>query len=576
MPSTRQTVLQSFAYLRKYWLKETAILLLILLRNAGALSFPFFLKIIVDDVFPESNFPLLLQILGAIVGIQLVSAIAGVLSTYLQQQVSNHIMEDIRTDFFEHVIHLPIDFYNKNDIGEVVHSLSNEVNILRRFLSASLIELSNNIILIIGISAILIYLNAFLFLVCITLVPILLIGISFFHNRIRHYYAKDRQADAHVLSFMMEKLDNVLLIKLYNQYSFEMKEFNHRLKSYIDINLKGALLNAQGTHFSVFVIALAPILVIAVGSRDIFDGFMTLGTLIAFIEYFNIIIAPSRGMVGLYYNGLRSFESMSKITSFLNMPTPARAKENVAPPERINQLVCEDVRLSWGSEEVLKKVNLYMERGKSYGLVGGSGSGKSTITYLLCGLYEPQSGRVLVNAKDAREWGPYAINEKVALVKSTTKLQKGTIRENMLYGLRKEQTVNLQQILETVGLADYIDSLPEGLDTDISDLGTKLSDGQRQRLSIARALLKDADVLILDEATSAMDSIRETEVIDNILELYHDKIVVIISHRLSSIQRLDQIICLRNGEIVEQNDHQQLLESRGVYWELFEQQLIHT
>ncbi len=566
---------RSFSYLKKHYLKEIFILVLILLRNAGYLVFPYYLMVIIDEILPSMDYALLLKTLGMLVGIQFLSSIAGILSTYMQQQVSNRIMEDIRSDLFEHVIHLPVDFYNNNDIGEVVHSLSNEVNIIKTFLTTSLIQLTSNTVLITGISIILYFLNPFLFLICIGIIPVLLLTISFFHSRLTAYIAKDRKADASILSFMMEKLENVILIKLFNQYRFESKQLGVRIKQYIKVNLKGSLLNAQGTQISIFIIAVAPILVIGVGSKDIFNGLMSLGTLVAFIEYFNIMIGPSQNMISLYYNSLRAIEAMTKIMTFFNIPIPEKEKMNIKAPESIEAITCENVELSFGEHQILQNISLSFEKGKCYGFVGGSGSGKSSLTYLLCGLYQPNKGRVKINGHDAGDLGIYAICEKIGLVRSNTKLQKGSIRENLLYGVDGASEQALADVLKTVDLYDYVMDLSDQLETDISDLGTRLSDGQRQRLSIARALLRDTEVLILDEATSAMDSISETAVINNILEVYKDRILIVISHRLSTIQHMDEIICLKDGVIVEQNNHHHLIGNKGAYWQLFEKQLIY-
>ncbi|MDZ4705830.1 MAG: ABC transporter ATP-binding protein [Saprospiraceae bacterium] len=566
---------RSFFYLKKHYLAEFFILILILFRNAGSLVFPYYLMVIIDEIFPAVDYALLLKTLGILVGIQLFSSLAGILSTYLQQKVSNRIMEDIRSDLFEHVIHLPVDFYNNNDVGEVVHSLSNEVNIIKTFLTSSLIQFTSNMVLITGISVILYFLNPFLFLICIGIIPVLLIAISFFHAKLIAYIGKDRKADAAILSFIIEKLDNVILIKLFNQYQFELKNLGIKIKDYVNVNLKGALLNAQGTQISIFIIAVAPILVIAVGSKDIFNGLMSLGTLVAFIEYFNIMIGPSQNMVGLYYSGLRAREAMSKIMTFFQIPIPEKEKINASSPALIHTITCEQVQLILGDRVILQNIDLTFKKGKCYGFVGGSGSGKSSLTFLLCGLYKPNQGKILINDQDAKELGIYAICEKIGLVRSNTKLQKGSIRENLLYGVEKADDQALTAVLKTTGLYDYVQELPRQLDTDISDLGTRLSDGQRQRLSIARALLKDTQVLILDEATSAMDSMSENEVIGNILNIYQDRILIVISHRLSTIQNMDEIICLKDGTIVEKNNHNYLIEFKGAYWQLFEKQLIH-
>ncbi|MEM9824632.1 MAG: ABC transporter ATP-binding protein, partial [Bacteroidota bacterium] len=385
---------------------------------------------------------------------------------------------------------------------------------------------------------------------------------------------QDRQADASIMSFMIEKLQNVILVKLSNQYQFEEKRLVTKIKEYIEVNLRMTLLMAKGNNLSFFLITLAPVIIIGFGSDGIFAGTLTLGTLIAFLEYFHLMFAPARGLVGVYYQTLRAKESMSRIMSFQTIEIPDIDKREIRIPEAIEQIEFKNVQLTLGENMVLKGVNLVFQRGRSYGFVGGSGSGKSTLTFLLCGLYKPTNGRIKINDQLAENLGIYALSEKIALVRSSTKLLQGTIRDNLLYGLKESSVHSLKSVIRLVELEDFIATLPNQLDTQVSDLGTKFSDGQRQRLSIARALLMDTEILILDEATSAMDSITESALIKNIRKIYQNGMLIVISHRLSSVQHLDEIICLKNGVIVEQDNHVNLISKQGFYWELFDEQLI--
>lgn len=571
--SNKVIISKFLLYLKKYWIKEILILVLILLHSLGSLSFPYFLKIIIDEVFPNTDYQLLFQIIGLVITIHIFSAIAGIISTYLQQQVSNAIMEQLRTDLFEHIIHLPISFFGKDDEGEVIHSLSREVTIIQQFLTVSLVEFINILVMIISISIFLLLLDTRLFLLCSILVPTLLLVTGFFHKKVRETITKDRKADASILSYMIDTLQNIILVKLSHQYQFEVERLRTKIETYIQHNLKVTLLKAKGNNFSYFIISMGAVIVIGFGSHHVFEGIITLGTLIAFLEYFNLILGPSRRLIGLYYIGLRAFESMSRIMSFFDLPILDEGKVAVAPPKSINKIACHQLHLDLGENTVLRNINLSFHKGNSYGIVGESGCGKSSLTFILSALYKPNKGKITLNGKDYKDFGIYAINQKVNLIRSTTKLINGTIRDNLLYGNQEKDIAKINWGLEITGLDEFIAELPKGLDTNISDIGTYLSDGQRQRLALARVLLKKPDVLILDEATSALDSISESKIIKSLLELYKDKMIILISHRLSAVKLMEEIICIENGMVVEQNNHQQLLSQRETYWHLFERQL---
>jgi ABC-type multidrug transport system fused ATPase/permease subunit len=316
---------------------------------------------------------------------------------------------------------------------------------------------------------------------------------------------------------------------------------------------------------------MVPLLIIGMGGKSVMAGTMTVGALVAFIQYMNRIFDPFRNLMGLYFDAIRAAVSMQRIFDLVEIP--AENCTGFTDVSARGDIVFRNVHFKYDEATVLNGLDFTFQSGKKYALAGGSGCGKSTLTTLLCRFYHPQEGVISIGSMDIRQMNVHALRRRIAWVSQDNQLFHDSIGENIRYGQPEGAHAEVIKAASRVGIASHVYSLPEQFDTEIGDHGAGLSGGQQQRVAIARAILKDADVIILDEATAALDSDSERDVLEALCLLYAEKTMIIISHRLSTIRNVDEIVCMDRGKIVESGSHEALLQKKGFYWQLFKEQL---
>jgi ABC-type multidrug transport system fused ATPase/permease subunit len=300
-------------------------------------------------------------------------------------------------------------------------------------------------------------------------------------------------------------------------------------------------------------------------------GSMTVGALVAFIQYMNRIFDPFRNMMGLYFDAIRAGVSMQRIFDLMKV-TPENT-EGETSVRLQKDITFRHVHFGYDRLPVLCGLDFIFKHGKKYALVGGSGCGKSTLTALLCRFYHPAEGNILFGDMELREMNIHTLRRRVALITQDNQLFHESIAGNIRYGRLDCTGDEMEAAATWAGIAGHIQQLPERFETVIGDHGAGLSGGQQQRIAIARAILKDADVIILDEATSALDSDSEKNILEQLCRLYSDKTMMVISHRLSAIRDMDEIVCMDGGKVVESGSHEELIARKGFYRELFKEQI---
>jgi ABC-type multidrug transport system fused ATPase/permease subunit len=298
---------------------------------------------------------------------------------------------------------------------------------------------------------------------------------------------------------------------------------------------------------------------------------MTVGSLVAFIQYMNRIFDPFRDLMGLYFDAIRASVSMQRIFDLIEIvPEDTEGEKNI--PMR-KDIIFQQVQFRYAQLPILQKFSFTFHYGKKYALVGGSGCGKSTLINLLCRFYEPQKGNISIGNMEIAKINIHVLRRSIALVTQDNQLFHESIVENIRYGKLDGTKEEIEISAIQANIADHIHQLPDEFNTLIGDRGASLSGGQQQRIAIARAILKDADVIILDEATSALDSDSEKNILEHLCRLYSEKTMIIISHRLSAIRNMDEIVCMDAGGIVESGSHEDLIIKKGFYWRLFKEQI---
>lgn len=566
-----------FVFLLPYRFQEALLLVLILLGSLTSLASPYFLKIIIDQIIPNKDYQWLLYILVILFGIYLLRVVVGLITEYLQTWLSNKLINDIKLRLFQNLMLMPMTYFDQHKPGEIIHNVNIEVGKIQHFLTSSIIRFFNNLITLLGLITMLCILNYQLFLVAIVVIPFAIFLNRYLGGKIRLVVDKMSEKEGEVNNFFIDRVSNVPLVKSFNSYNHEFNYFNSHLTQLFNLYLKGAIYGSLAKGGTGFFVAIGPLIVFAVGGYQAIQGTMTIGALVAFIQYLNRVFAPSRDLMNLFIDFEKAKVSMKRVLPILSAERPAfKASALEQFPYPISSIEFKTVTFRYSDELVLNRLNLKLEKGKQYAVVGASGSGKSTLAKLMVRFYEPSDGQILINETTALSAiNPYTWMEKVSLLSQSPLVLHESIRANLNYGNFNASESQLWQVLAAVQMDELIQKLPQGIDTLIGDGPESInpSGGQQQQLGLARILLKGGDIILLDEATSAIDSLKERKILDHITAQFKDKILLSVSHRLSSIRDFDHIIYLENGQVKEQGTHEELLKLGGGYFHLFEDQL---
>lgn len=574
MKSKHQILYTFLNYLKPFQGRLITIFMLVTLMSFGTLASPYILKVIIDEIFPSKNFPALLGILALLVGINVIRIGVQILSDYLHDWVSGRIILDIRKDLFSHILRLPMEFFSDNKKGDVIQRLGHEVDMIERAMTSSAVRFSHNVLTILGLAIALSWLNFQLFVISITVLPFIYWSIKYFQPRIQKAAEKLRAKEGDFTAFMLDRLENIELVKSLNRQSHEVQNLEDKGRSIINASLKETILGSSNGGVTTFLISLTPIIIFSWGGNNVMQEAMTVGALIAFLQYLNRLFTPIRDLMRLYLELIQTKASMKRVFEYLELPVSDTFISEDKPFKFKDSILFNDVSFSYNGTAVIQNLNLKFDKGEKYVIVGKSGSGKSTIVRLLCQYFRPTSGKVLIDEFDTCQIEASRARMTIGYVSQNYQFFNESITSNILYGDLKATQFESQEFARVVGIYEDIMKLPEGFKTNMGDQGMKLSGGQKQLIAIARLLLSNKQILILDEATAALDSIKEEKLWIEILNRCQDKTIIAISHRLSTIRKFDKIICLKDGNIVETGNHHELLSRRSYYYELVKGQLV--
>ncbi len=562
-------------FLKPYWIHESVVFVFMILGTISSLAFPYIMKIVIDDVFPNKDYELLIFILLLLLGVTVGNIIISFCSNYLFAWINNRIMLDIRSHLFDHLIQLPLSFYDRNKSGDIVYRMSNEVDRIQSFITSSALSLVHSLLTLIGLTVALCWLNWQLFLASIIVIPFLVLNIRYFQPKIRDITERGRKKGSEVMSYLIERFESVQLIQVYNAYNYENNRLWGQLNGLLSINMQNVTYSGAMRSISRFLTSLTPAIILGWGGHKVMLGVMSLGALVAFLQYLSRLFAPFRNLNRLYVELIRVSVSMKRVFEFLEIDIQKTSDSSVTSPFSFQkEIVFENLNFGYNGQPVLQDFSLRLEKGKKYALVGSSGCGKSSLVNLLCRFYQLNTGVITIDHIPITNIKLYELRDHIGLVTQENQVFHDTIWNNIRYSKLESTPEEINRAIRLTGLDGFIENSENGTQMLIGDRGNTLSVGQRQRIAIARAILRDSDILILDEATSALDSESEDEIIANLQDLYEDKTMIVISHRLSTIQQVDEVICLDEGRVVEQGAPEELMEKKGHYWRLFRKQLI--
>jgi ABC-type multidrug transport system fused ATPase/permease subunit len=570
-------LLKLYQFLKPYRWKFAIGMLFLLISSGASLMFPKFLGNMVD-LGNKGKMISEISLTGLILlAIILVQAIFSYSRIRLFVEVTEKTLASIRQHLYNHLIKLPMSFFAVQRVGELNSRISSDISLLQDSLTSTLADLLSQLILIIGGITLMTISSFKLTMFMLTILPAVALFAFFSGRAIRRY---SKKAQAHVAesnTIVEETLQGIQNVKAFTNELFEIKRYREKTNEVAKAGIKGGKYQAS-MSFIVLAFFIAMGAVIWRGATLIASGQMEAGQLFTFVIYSGFIAGNIAGMAGVYTRLQKAIGAAEKLLLLLDEPAEKLDEEYIHDPANTlaGQISFDGVAFEYPSRKeniVLRNVSFNVEPGQQVALVGPSGAGKSTIVSLLLKFYEPSSGEILFDGRDSQSFPLTALRAQMAIVPQDVFLFGGTIHENIAYGKPGSSIDEIIEAAKQANAWDFIQSFPDKLNTIVGERGIQLSGGQRQRIAIARAVLKNPKILILDEATSSLDSESERLVQEALDKLMKGRTSVVIAHRLATIRNADKIIVLDNGTILEQGTHTELIANKnGLYKTLTELQ----
>jgi len=554
--------------------------ILIALESVIEISFPLLTMIAVDRYIQLGDMNGLLLIALAYFSLLLVKFGVGFLQTYLLQRTGQKIMFDMRRQIFNHIQTLSTSFFDKNPVGRLITRVTGDVEVLNEMFSAGIVSVFGDILTLTGIMIALLVMDWPLALIVLAVVPFIMVVTAIFRKKARDGYRRVRIAVAKINAFLQEHITGMSVVQLYNRERKSAEKFASINQEHLQANLDSILAYAVFYPAVELLSAISIAMIVWYGGGQVLTGTLTIGALIAFFQYSERFFRPIRDLSEKYNILQSAMASSERIFDLLDTrPTivsPAEPKRlgSGGPSIRSPRGTVEfrNVWFAYNDEDwVLSGVSFDVQPGQSIAIVGHTGAGKTTITNLMTRFYDIQKGQILLDGVDISTVALEDLRRRFAVVLQDVFMFSGTLESNIRLGSDIPDERVLQSV-EDVNLGPYVRSLEEGLNHSVNERGTTMSVGQRQLVAFARALAHDPEILILDEATSSVDTETEQQIRRAIERLMEGRTSIIIAHRLSTIQRCDRIIVMHKGRIREVGTHQELLAHRGLYFKLYQLQ----
>jgi ABC-type multidrug transport system fused ATPase/permease subunit len=572
--SWRATVrrVSTLARLAAKYKARTALAILFLLVATGvSLLPPYLAKLAIDHGIQKQDTHALyvVTVLFVLAGLATIAASAA--QTYFTGWTGERILADLRSMLFRHLQRLSLGFYERNRAGVIISRLTNDVEALDQLVTDGFTSLVQNSLTLIGTAIILFFLDWRLALAVLSILPPLVIATALFRKHSARAYRQVRERLGLVTATLAEDIAGMRVVQAFTRETEQERAFREVNLSYRAANQRTILLNGLYFPFVDFLSAIATAIVLGYGGYLVFDGNMTVGTLFAFVGYLSNFFDPVQQLSQLYNTFLSAVAALDQITRVLDEEPEVHDRPGSADLPRIEGNVrFEDVRFGYGKgDDVLHGISLDVPAGTTVALVGHTGAGKSTIAKLLARFYEPRSGRITIDGHNLNDVTQASLRRQLGVVPQEGFLFAGTVRDNIAFSRPDAIDDEIVRAATTVGAHDFVVGLEDGYETNLQERGTRLSSGQRQLVALARALLADPRILILDEATSAVDIGTERKIEHALRLLLSGRTAFIIAHRLSTIRSADLIVVLEHGRIVEQGSHDELLRHRGLYTSLY-------
>jgi ATP-binding cassette subfamily B multidrug efflux pump len=571
----RLLIKRLLAYIVRYKLNFAVVITLLLVSAGLGLAGPYILAITIDNYIAKADISSLYWISAVYVAIYILSWIVSYIQTYLRFWLGQKLVFDLRRDMFGNLQQLSMSFYDKRHVGRIMSRVTNDVETLNEFLTSGVEAAIGDVFILIGIVAVMFILNTWLALVSLAVIPILLAGAILLGGRVREAYRITRKKISGVTANLAESISGMRVVQSFSREMANAQQFDRVNVENLQANIQAAKISALFFPLVDVLGSLGTCLVLWFGGAGVIESSISLGVLVAFMAYVTRFFMPIREISMLYNNVQSALAATERITEVVDAKPEVKEAEDAEQLPRIKGEI-QFNHVSFGYEPntyVLRDIDLEIHENERVALVGPTGAGKTSLANLAARFYDPQEGTITVDGYDLREVTLNSLRSQMGVVLQDPFLFTGSIKENIAYGKPDAPEQGIIEAAKAVGAHDFIMNFAQGYDTNVGERGIRLSMGQRQLISVARALLADPRILILDEATSSVDPYTELLLQNALKKLLEKRTTLIIAHRLSTVRSADKIVVIDSGRIVDTGTHRELMSRKGLYKKLYEMQL---
>ncbi|WP_456402925.1 ABC transporter ATP-binding protein [Hydrogenimonas sp.] len=538
------------------------------MASAATAGIAYIVKPLMDRIFVEQDVQMLYIVPAFIVLAFVAKGLGTFMQSYALSYIGMDIIRKLRDRMLSHMMNLDMDFHFRYHSGELISRISNDILRIQNAISSEMAVFLREILTVFALLGVVIYQSPKLALYSLIIIPLAIYPVEVISRKIKKLSHTAQEQNSDLIASLSEIFANYEMIKSYNAQPYELERFKEHNRRFFETNIKTVKVQQMLVPILELVAAIAITAVIVIGGREVLiEKSMTTGQFFSFLTALSLLIDPLRRISGAYNRFQDAIAANERIQQIMHYkPMIVGGTKRL---ERVESIAFENVTLRYGETIALRGISFSAAKGQVIGLVGDSGGGKSSMVNLILRFYDPAEGVVRINGIDARELDVTSLRDRIAIVTQRIYISNDTIAANIAYGTTEPDRDRVVEALKKANLWSYVEALPKGIDTILSEGGTNLSGGQRQRIAIARALYKEPDILILDEATSALDNKSEAAIIETIYALKSDLIVFMIAHRLSTIERADTILVFEHGSIVCQGSKEELAAGCDTFRKLY-------
>jgi ATP-binding cassette, subfamily B, bacterial len=581
--------------LRPHWKALTIALLAVLGVTLTDVIEPWPIKIVVDNllqskklpgwlgefvsgIFGQDKLAILNFAVAAVAVIAVVGAISSYVERYMTTSVSQWVAHDLRRTLYNHIQRLSLTEYDETRTGDLISRVTSDIEAIQDFINSALLGMLVSAFTLFGMIGVMLYINWRFTLIALSVAPALFLVVFYFTRRIKKTSRAVRKKESELLSIVEEVLTSIRVVKAFAREDYEERKFASQSRDNLETALQARSIKAKLSPVVEVIVAMGTCLVLWYGARLALAGQLSAGLLIVFLLYLSKMYKPMRELSKMTDTVSKAAVGYERIQEVLEIESRVRDLPRAQKAPRLKgKIEFDGVSFSYDENNpVLKDISFKIEPGQVAAVVGPSGTGKTTIISLIPRFYDPRSGQVRIDGRDVRQFTMKSLREQISFVLQDTLLFRAPIWENIAYGKPDASRAEIMRAAQVANAHEFIDKMPEGYDTMLGERGVTLSGGQRQRIAIARAVIRDTPILVLDEPTAGLDAASEEAVIEALDRLMKNRTTVLIAHHLGTIRHADIIFVLNDSELVEQGSHEELLAQGGVYADLYKTQTSDT